>query len=191
MSRPVLHVNVNHTTHTLHTNNPATVRELRKNQVEDRASSRNADASFFGAIATIAAAALAAFGVKTYSATQTNLKTVARFRDYTLPTYDKRTQKQLRPAANERVKTLETQAFWSRTFVVLTVSALGCGLSAFLGGTLAIPSLITAATIGGVVIAASGAFAGVWYFLDDSADTDNSNIEPIRITRRAHHYEVV
>ena len=147
--------------------NPETIQELRRNEREDRENSQGTLAAIIGGICTVVLAGAAAFVGRNFLNSNKELNDVVAFRDQQLPQLDARVQETLRPIVNKHVENLESKAFWAKTFVVLTVGALVCAAAAFAGGMLALPWLITAAVVGGVFTAASGAFAGVWYMTED------------------------
>lgn len=147
--------------------NPETIQEIRRNERKDRENSQATMAAIIGGICTVVLAGAAAFVGRNLLNSNKELNDVTLFRDEQLPRLDARVQETLRPIVNKHMENLESKAFWSKTFVVLTGAALVCAVAAFAGGMLTLPWLITAAVVGGVFTVASGAFAGVWYMTED------------------------
>ncbi len=147
--------------------NPQTIRELRNCELQDQHNSSGTAAAVAGGIGTILFAAGAAFVGKMLVDNSKKLNQAIQFRDETLPQMDQQIQQRLRPIISKHIENLESKSFWSKMFVAVTVGALACAVTAFVAGMFTLPWLITAAVIGGVLIAATGAFCGVWYFLQD------------------------
>lgn len=169
VSAPILLGNGGHSGHHVQViaSNRETIQELRSNENEDRKNLRGTMAAIIGSICTVVLAGVVAFVGRNFLNSNKALNDVVAFRNETFPTLDARVQETLRPILNKHLENVELKAFWSKTFVVLTVSALFCGVAAFAGGMMTLPWLITAGMVGGVCTAAITAFAGVWYFTEE------------------------
>ncbi len=163
--------------------NAETIQELRRNDREDRQNSQGTMAAVIGGICTVALAGVAAFVGRNFLSSTKELNDAVGFRDQQLPHLEARVQSILRPIVNKHVENLESKAFWSKTFVALGIGALACAIAAFAGGMLTLPWLITASVVGGVFTAASGTFAGVWYFMKDHSLSSQmlQQVEQLRI----------
>lgn len=147
---------------------PQTVREIRRNEEEDRQNANNTLAAVIGGIFTVVFAGVAAFAGRALINSQKELDQAIEFKNQELLNLDQQVQNTLSPILNKHIENLESQAFWSKTFVVLTAGALICAGSAFVGGMLSLPWLVTAAVVGGVGLAAISAFSAVWYCTEDN-----------------------
>ena len=163
------------------------LREVRRNQKEDEKQSKASQAALLGGCLTIICAGVAACAGKMWSNTSKELNAAVEFREHGYVALSDGEKASMKPILDAHIKFLESKVFWAKSFVVLTVAALSCGVAAFVGGMFLMPWLITAAIVAGVFIAAVGAFAGVWYMLEDRSLSPEmlKNLDDLRARMRA------
>lgn len=142
---------------------------LRQYDREDRNEERATSASIIGAIATIALAGLAAFTCRTYLKDKKDLQDAQEYRNNGLNQLNDQTRAELTPILNKHIEILEGKNLKNKTVVGLTGILLASGTAAFIGGMMSIQWVITASIITAVGAGAVGAFALVWFYMEDTS----------------------
>lgn len=165
---------------------PETLRELRAQDKDDRADERASSAARLGGIATILFSGGLAWVLRQYKNNQAELKRAQEFKSAGLPQLPLLRRQELAPIVNKHIEVVEAKVFNSRNIVILTVAALASAISAFAGGMLSMPALITASIVAGVVTAALALFAIVWHCTDNTSlpPEMKQKIETLRTTMR-------
>ncbi|MBF8263732.1 MAG: hypothetical protein HW387_1397 [Parachlamydiales bacterium] len=169
------------------------VRQARQYQNENSKADRASAAAWLGGIAFIIIAGLAAFVIEDREKINERLKVAKDFKDQipksqNIPEAEKDA---LHSIAEQDIDILEKKSTRNRNILILTGCALATAVTAFAAGMLAVQWLITATIVASVAILAIGAFATVWYCMDNTSNAEENLKANVRQYIREHELPVM